>query len=153
MRRSHLGWVAGALAVSTACGPGEGTEVIIVSDTDEIDETPPVVEHSPITEPQTWGVDVLIEARAVDNETEDGSVFTMELVYQQETAIEWRSKSMIEVGGNKEDWYLFQGTINGADVGSGGMRYFIRAYDDWENQGCAPEDCEEDAWRFPVVPP
>ena len=123
---------------------GNNVEGIVVLDTDVEDTFGPEIQHSPITEPQVYGQDIWLEANAVDAQS---SVWLMMIVFQPETANEWSDMPLSEVGGG-----LFQGKINGGDVRSGGMRYFLRAIDELGNEACLPVDCEVNPWHFAVVP-
>ena len=133
-----------ALLLATLAGCDGSVSGVLNQDTDVADTTPPVIEHDAITTSQPYGLDVLINATVTD----DNDVFVVELVYQQETAVDWDNKEMLEVGGG-----LYQGTIPGDDLKSGGMRYFLRAWDEFENESCLPEGCELDAWHFGVSAP
>ena len=85
-----------------------------------------------------------LEAVVIDAESD---VWRVEFVYQAETAGSWTERAMSEVGGG-----LFQGQINGDDIRSGGMRYYIRAYDFQDNLSCLPTECELEPWHFSIVP-
>jgi len=119
-------------------------EGIVEFDTDVEDTKGPVIQHNPISEPQVYGQDIWLEANADD---ELGSVWVVVVVYQPETSSNWSDMPLNEVGGG-----LFQGRIQGSDVWSGGMRYYIRAIDDAGNESCLPETCEQSPWHFAVVP-
>ncbi len=139
-----IGFVV-ALTCTAACNDDRigGRQI---SDSDFVaDADGPEIQHTPITEAQVFGQDVLLEATVSD----ESDVFTVEVYYQQETSIEWDRSTLTEVGGG-----LWQGRIKGSDVGSGGMRYYLKGvdYSDQANEGCLPEDCGEEAWRFSVVP-
>lgn len=132
------------------CAGGIG-QVIYDTDQEIEDLEAPIVRSSPITDPQVYGQDVLIEAVVKD----PSDVFTVTLNYQAETAVEWHNTQMTQVGGDKTNGYFYQGTIKGTQVYSGGMRYYIEAIDDSNNSnvGCAPDRCMDDPFTFSVVPP
>lgn len=134
----------GALMMAAGCG-GELGEQIIVDTDAEADREGPLIDHAPVTTPQVYGQEILLEATVDDT---DSGVFVVDVIYRQETAGDWTVKTMRKVGSG-----LFQGSISGDDVYSGGMRYYLRATDYSENRSCLPEDCEEEAWHFSVVPP
>jgi hypothetical protein len=135
-----------------ACAGGIG-QVIYDTDQEIEDLEAPIVRSSPITEPQVYGQDVLIEAVVKD----PSDVFTVTLSYQAETAgpQDWHDIQMNQVGGDKTNGYFYQGFIKGNQVYSGGMRYYIQAVDDSNNSnvGCAPDRCKDDPFTFSVVPP
>lgn len=109
---------------------------------DDADLEGPTISHDAISDPQAYGQDVYIEARASD--PSGVQVFT--LYYQRETDATWKQKIMNFVGGD-----LYQGTISGTDVSSGGMRYYLEAIDTLDNASCLPEDCDGDPWHFAVT--
>jgi hypothetical protein len=119
-------------------------EGLVVVDTDVEDTVGPDIQHTPIVEPQVYGKDIWLEATATD---EQSTVWVMMVVFQPETANEWSDMPLSEVGGG-----LYQGQINGGDVRSGGMRYFLRGIDELGNEGCLPVDCESNPWHFAVIP-
>jgi hypothetical protein len=129
------------LVIAGACSDGT-IDTRIVDDDEEVDLDGPVITHTPVTTPMPFAQDVLLEASVEDA----SGVLTVELIYQQETAVAWTTRAMSEVGGGR-----YQGTIPGGDVYSGGMRYFLRATDLVGNTACEPRDCEIDAWRFGVT--
>jgi hypothetical protein len=127
----------------------------------DADTEGPVIRHDPITTAQTYGVDILVDAQASD----ESGIFNMTLYYRRETSVEWEQKAMLEIGDipgegeNDPPWTIFQGTIRGEDVGSGGMFYFFTAIDDSDasNESCLGQDdgtvkadCEPEAWHFNV---
>jgi hypothetical protein len=132
------------MVVALACGGDTRGEV--GPGGPEADLVGPIIEHDPIDEPQGYLQDIFLEASVTDDPS---GVFIVEVAYQQETAASgaWTTKVMNEVGGG-----LFQGRIQGDNVASSGMRYFIRAIDAEDNMSCLPEDCEDDPWYFSVVP-
>lgn len=136
-------WLA-VLALLWGCTGGELGQEVVQQPEEDKDEEGPVIEHDPVSEPQVYGEDVLLEATVFDD---DSGVATVQVYYRQETSVEFKSKGMSEVGGG-----LYQGSIKGHDVGSGGMVYYIEAVDWAQNTACLPEDCDEDAWHFTVVP-
>jgi hypothetical protein len=138
-------WVCLATLVGAGCD-GNNLGGNVLQDTSAGgDLDGPVITHTAISASQLYGEDVLLEAQVTDAH----AVFTVEVSYQQQTAApdNWKSAVMTEVGGG-----LFQGAIPGGDVGSGGMRYFLQAWDELENASCLPDRCDEDAFRFGVVP-
>ena len=102
----------------------------------------PTLTHEEISDPQSFGQDVLIEASATDT----AGVKLVEVAYQQETAVDWENRTLVNVSGD-----LYQGTIPSAAIGSAKMRYFVRASDELDNVACLPDDCESDPYSFPVV--
>mgnify|MGYP001240701219 CR=1 FL=1 len=133
-------WIS--LCALIACGGDVSGTVII--DTDTEDTEGPQIQHVPITEPQVYGEDIWLEATATD---EQSTVWLVMVMYQPETANEWQDMPLNEVGGG-----LFQGQINGSDVWSGGMRYFIKGIDELGNEACLPIDCEAAPWHFAIIP-
>ena len=133
-----------ALPLLMAACTGDNVEGIVLLDTASEDTVGPVIQHDPVTAPQIYGEDVWLDAIAEDQQ---GSVWVVVVVYQPETSNTWMDMPLKEVGGG-----LFQGKIQGNDVWSGGMRYFIRAIDDSGNESCLPLDCEQSPWHFAVVP-
>jgi hypothetical protein len=103
----------------------------------------PTITHEAIAEPQPFGQDVLIEASVAD----PSGVVSVEVAYQQETAVLWTSRTLVSVSDE-----LYQGTIPSADIGSAQMRYFVQAWDDLDNAACSPDDCEADPYEFSIVP-
>lgn len=140
------------LVCAAACNGDDRLQGRTDFDSDYVsDAEGPVIEHTPITAAQVVGEDILVDATVHD----ESDVFVVEIWYQRETAVEWKNTSMVKVGDLPDDGgSLYQGRIRGSDVGSGGMRYYLSAidYSEAANEGCLPEDCSEDAWRFPVVP-
>ena len=114
-------------------GPNEDAE----------DSVGPEITHDGIAAPQAFEQDVFVEALVYDA---DSDVLVVDLVYQAETSADWVTKSMQHVGDG-----LYQGRIDGSDVHSGGMRYYIRATDTSGNESCLPEECESDPWYFAIV--
>ena len=108
-------------------------------------EGPTIKQDNEVTSPQPYGEDILLAAHAKDNTDGAEGVIVLDVYYQQETAIEWKKRGMTRVGGD-----LWQGSIPGADVGSGGMRYYLSGVDEFDNTGCDPEKCDQAAFHFPV---
>lgn len=110
----------------------------------------PRIRHVPGDEPVVIGQDVLIEASAKD----EAGVFSMELHYRRETSVEWVVVGMTRVGDTLDDAALYQGTIRGRDISSGGMYYFLSAVDnsEYQNESFLPAQGDNDPWRFPVTP-
>ena len=132
-------WMLGVLLAAAGCERELGEQIITDTD-DEVDREGPLIDHAPVTAPQVFGQEILLEATVDDD---DSGVFVVDVIYRQETAGDWTVKSMRKVGSG-----LFQGSISGDDVYSGGMRYYLRATDYSDNRACLPEDCEEEAWHF-----
>jgi hypothetical protein len=125
-----------------ACSGGGVQGIINVDTGSSVDSTGPQIEHTPVTDPHTYKMSVSFDAVVND---ESGVLF-VELMYKQETAAEWRSVLMSEVGGG-----LYQGTIPGDSVYDASISYYIVAQDTLENEACLPSDCALVPWSFPVV--
>lgn len=125
-----------------ACSSGGVQGVINVDTGTIIDSDGPEIEHTPVTSPQTYMMSVSFDAVVND----ESGVSFVELMYKQETAAEWKSVLMSEVGGG-----LYQGTIQGNDVYDASLSYYIVARDVLENEACLPADCALVPWSFPVV--
>jgi hypothetical protein len=108
------------------------------------DLTAPNIQHTPITAGQPFGAAVAVSATVAD----ENDVQSVTVVYRKETEVEWKR---LELTAGAEGAY--SGSIPGEHVGSAGMYYFLEAADEYDNLGCLPEDCEEDAWRFGVTAP
>lgn len=138
-----------AMWVGCAGGPSD-TFFTDTSPEEKPDQDGPKIRHSPVKDPMIIGQDVLIEAAAKD----DSDVFSMELHYRRETSVEWVVVGMIRVGDTLDDAALYQGTIRGQDISSGGMYYYLSAIDnsDYQNESFLPAQGKNDPWRFPVTP-
>jgi hypothetical protein len=132
-----------ALALVMGCSGGSVTSNVITDTGEAADFEPPLIQHTPITTAQAYGMDIPLNATADD----PAGVLAVEVFYRQETSSEWKSRSLEFVGGN-----LYQGIIPGDDVASAGMRYYLEASDMLENGGCLPVDCELEPFGFSVSP-
>ena len=128
----------------TFIGCVENIDAVIDIDTSVDDVVGPEISHEPITAPQVFGQSIWIEANAEDKQ---GDVWLLVVEYQSETSAEWTEVPLNKVGGG-----LFQGQIDGKDVRSGGMRYYLRGIDPLGNESCLPRDCDLTPWHFSVVP-
>jgi len=135
------GGVLAGLALSAGCGDGYSMEI----DSDRVagDREAPTIVHQRLTAGQPFAEPVALEAVVTDA----SGVQLVEVVYRQETASEWKSVEMTSDGES------YSAEIPGADVGSGGMYYYLRAVDELDNAGCLPEECEADPYRFGVTAP
>jgi hypothetical protein len=110
----------------------------------ELDETGPEITHEYDPSPRTYGREVFLNAVVVD-ESEIMDVF---IVFQRETdGNAWTTLRMAPIAND-----FFEGIIPGNDVSSGGIRYYVKAIDEFDNDSCLPEACSKEAWHFPVVP-
>ncbi|MCB9779154.1 MAG: hypothetical protein H6742_11375 [Alphaproteobacteria bacterium] len=107
-----------------------------------VDEECAEIDHDPIENAQLIGVPIDIQATVTDA----SGVFLVELYYKQETTTTWKHLTMVDQGGGN---YVTQ--IPAADVGSGGMDYYLRAVDAAQNDCTLPTDGEDDAWHFRVT--
>lgn len=132
---------------AVACG-GDTTQVVNTGNQgdpiEDPDEDAPFIEHDPVSDSQTYGERVDIQAVVTD---EVGQVFRVELYYKTETSADWSTTVMNPGAGEN----LFVGSIPGNDVTGGGMNYFILALDDSQNEGFSPEDGESDPYHFRVT--
>lgn len=126
-----------------ACSGGSVQSNINTDTGEAIDVEPPTIQHTPISTAQEYGADVPLEATVQD----PSGVLFVEVYYRQETSSQWTSRALTLVGGD-----LYQGRIQGDDVGSAGMRYYLFASDLEENESCLPEDCELEPFAFAVSP-
>ena len=135
-------WIC-VCALAVACsGSTINTKTTQGGVKDEEDTTPPVIEHEPIDGSQRYGDDVAIIATAVDDDT---GVFLVTVIYKQETSTEWVDAPLSNQGDGN-----YVGRIPGADVGSGGMDYYLSALDLNENESFLPSDGEADPYHFRV---
>jgi len=113
---------------------------------EEEDETPPTIEHTPITGTQTFGSDVAIEATVTDGEDGVGVLFVY-LNYKNEIdGSDGWEKLILTASGD-----VYTGTIPGEDHRGGGVDYFIEAIDRMQNAAFSPEDGESDPYHFRIA--
>lgn len=109
---------------------------------DTTDTIAPVIEHTPISEAQPFGTDVIISAVVTDD---DSGVFSVKLYFKNETAgpQDWTGKAMSLVAEN-----TYEGLIPGDDQDNGGTDYYIEAYDLVQNIAWSPDDGASDSWHY-----
>lgn len=131
------------LLLAAGCSP-EGPDVRVNEGVEELDETGPVITHEHDGSARVYGREVFLNATVTD----ESDVVDVFIVYQRETdGTRWTPLRMAPM---TQDFY--EGVIPGNDVSSGGIRYFLQAFDEWDNETCLPEACSDEAWHFPVVP-
>lgn len=108
----------------------------------QIDEDCAEVDHDPIDTAQLIGEPIDIQATITD----ESGIFLAELYYKQETTTTWKKLSMVDQGGG-----AYASQIPAADVGSGGMDYYLRVVDAAQNDCTVPTDGEDDPWHFRVT--
>ena len=131
------------LLLAAGCTPA-GPDVREVSRDEVFDEEGPIIQHEPDGTPRTYGREVWLNATVLD-ESDIKDVF---IVYQRET--DGNSWTPLRMAPQTADFY--EGVIPGNDVSSGGIRYYLQAFDEFDNETCLPEACSDEAWHFPVVP-
>ena len=136
-----------------ACGDSTG---IVVNPEDSAvleDEACPLITHDPVDAAQEMGQSVSIQATVTDDvdgdsvdDVDESGVFMVKVYYRQEVTTTWESTmmSLMDASG------IYGGTIPGADVGSGGMNYYIYAVDRKNNECTLPPAGEGDPWHFRV---
>lgn len=112
---------------------------------EEEDEDGPVILHEEVTETQTFGLDVPVEATVTDEGT---GVLFVYLYYKNEIdgSADWRNSLMTTTGGG-----VYSGTIRGNDMRGGGVDYYIEAVDYAENYGYAPERGGDGPYHFRIA--
>ena len=121
---------------------------IVYGPTDTVargDLLPPVIEHVPVETTQTYGQDVVLQATVTDDESE---VFVVQVFYRQETASMWDDTALMDMDGDG----VYEGKIQGSDVITGGMYYYLYAMDTRENEAQLPIEGEDDPWHFRISP-
>ena len=117
------------LMLTVGCSGG-GLQGQIIEDTGTvIDMDGPTITHTAISAPQTYGTSVIFEAVAED----PSGVLSLEVIYKQETAMEWASLRLSEVGAG-----LFQGIVDGAEIYDASVSYYFLGTDELENSACLP---------------
>lgn len=138
-------WMVGFQLVLVACGGSETAKVISTDkqrvDTGELDETGPVIEHTPITTSQQYEQAVALTATVSDAASGVESVAGF---YKRADEVTWSSVSL-EPSGD-----LWQGAIPGTDVTGSGMNYYIEAVDIAGNLTAYPINGAADALYFRV---
>lgn len=111
---------------------------------EEVDELAPVIVHTAVTETQTFGEDVAIEATVTD---EGSGVLFVYLYYKNETdgSADW-TRSILTPNGD-----IYTGTIQGEDQRGSGVDYYLEAVDKQQNTSWAPEDGDDDPYHFRVA--
>lgn len=111
---------------------------------EEVDEDPPLIEHTPVTETQTFGVDVPVSATVTD---EASTVLFVYLHYKNVTDgdQDWKQLLMPPSG------TVYSGAIKGTDMHSSGIDYYLEAVDSSQNIAYAPEDGPDDPYTFRVA--
>ena len=131
------------LLLTAGCSPEE-PGVRVNEGEAELDETGPVIEHEYDPSPRIFGREVYLSATVTD----ESDVVDVFIWYVKETGgAQWTSLRMAPL---TDDFY--EGIIPGNDVNSGGIRYYLQAFDEFDNGTCLPEACSNEAWHFPVVP-
>ena len=142
--RGYVGIVT--LLGLVACG-GAATNTINqgtkVNDTGELDETPPVIEHTPIETAQQYEEPVTITATITDDASGVSGVL---LYYKRADAVEWENKALNPQGND-----VYQANIPPAAVTGSGMNYYIEATDVAGNMRNSPRDGAADAVYFRVT--
>jgi len=128
-----------------ACGGDQFQTVGTVSDDsgEERDETPPTIEHDPVTDTQTYQQPVFISAVVQDDLS---GVLNATVWYHQEGVTKWTSQDLLREG----DSDTFSGEIPGSDVESGGIYYYLSAVDLEDNEIFEPQDGASDAIHFRI---
>lgn len=131
--------------LAVACGGGKtATEFSGVSDTGlEVDEDPPVISHTPISESQPIRVPVLILATVTDNLS---GVAKVELSYKREDKVDYTTVNFNIQDANAGTW---SAEIPGADIVVG-TDYFLHALDVEGNESFAPTDGGNNPYHFRV---
>ncbi len=106
------------------------------------DVDPPVIEHSPVTDPQSASGNVLIEANVRD----DSGVLAVTLYHRPETELEFENLGMTWVGGD-----AYQAVLGPGDLESAAIEYYIEAVDVVGNARRVPENAPDDVYSFPLV--
>lgn len=139
----RAGMVGVALAL-VACGGTESAKVITqgerYNDT-AVDETGPVIEHTPITASQQYEQAVSLTATVTD---EESTVQSVTGLYKRADQVEWTSVSLSAAGD------LWQGDIPATDVTGSGMNYYLEAVDSAGNGKAYPINGEADALYFRI---
>lgn len=142
MRKASMVGVALALV---ACGGSETAKVVKTgeeyNDTGELDETGPVIEHTPITTSQQYEQAVGLTATVTDAAS---GVQSVAAYYKRADQVEWTSVSLSASGD------LWQGSIPGADVTGSGMNYYLEAVDVAGNVTDYPINGAADALYFRI---
>ncbi|MEC8422241.1 MAG: hypothetical protein VX000_00615 [Myxococcota bacterium] len=138
-------WMMGFLMMTVACGGSETAKVINTDkqrvDTGELDETGPVIEHTPITTSQQYEQAVALSATVADAAS---GVQSVSGFYKRADEVTWSSVSLSPTGD------LWQGAIPGTDVTGSGMNYYIEAVDIAGNTSAYPINGAADALYFRV---
>ena len=136
-------WLSG-LAVLAACGGSETAKVVSTdkqyNDTAG-DDTPPVIDHAPITTSQQFEQPVTITATVTDD---DAGVATVSVFYKRADVVEWTE---MVLDGSGDAW---EKAIPGTNVTGSGMNYYLRAEDNVGNVATLPANGEADAYYFRV---
>lgn len=134
------------LLTLVACDYDDPGIVYGPSDTmDPGDLVAPVIEHTPIETAQIYGQDVAITATVTDD---DSGVFVVQVFYRQETSSMWEDIALMDMDGDT----IYEGTIPGVHVLTGGMYYYVYAMDNRENEAQLPVEGEDDPWHFRISP-
>lgn len=138
-------WMMGAAMALVGCGGTESAKVIQqgerYNDTGELDETGPVIEHTPITTSQQYEQAVGLTATVTDAAS---GVSAVAAYYKRADAVEWSSVSL-EPSGD-----LWQGSIPGTDVTGSGMNYYLEAVDVAGNTAAYPINGAADPLYFRI---
>ncbi len=126
---------------STKVNDGGATDTADTAEPEE-DTVCPTILHTPVETAQPVGQDVNIEATVTDNLS---GVFSVRLYYKKEAATSWKEVAMA-LGASD----LWSGKIPGAEVGSGGMHYYLEAVDLKQNRCTSPTRGASDPYRFRV---
>lgn len=127
------------------CGGGESAKAVQLgdqyNDTGELDETGPVIEHTPITASQQYEQPVALTATVSDAAS---GVQSVSGFYKRADQVEWSTVSLSASGD------LWQGAIPGADVTGSGMNYYLESVDAVGNSTTYPSNGAADALYFRV---
>lgn len=132
-----------ALALLVGCNSDPLTTTDVNKDKpveEEVDDELPVITHESISETQTFGADVGIQATVTDDDT----VSFVILHYKNEVdgSADWEKDDMLPSGD------VYTGTIDGADHRGGGVDYYIEARDRSQNKAYSPDGGASDPYHF-----
>lgn len=127
------------------CGGGETAKAVQLgdqyNDTGDVDESGPVIEHTPITTSQQYEQAVALTATVTDAAS---GVQSVSGFYKRADQVQWTSVSL-EASGD-----LWQGAIPAADVTGSGMNYYLEAVDSAGNIKAYPINGAADALYFRI---
>ena len=141
----RLPWIL-LMVTAVACITEDPGIIIAPQDTSNTgDHDPPVIVHEAIETAQVYGDSVQLSATVTDEGT---GVFVVQAFYRQETSSMWEDITLMDMDGD----FVYEGTIPGGDVLTGGMYYYLYAMDTSENETYEPEEGEDDPFHFRISP-